>query len=148
MRAVNLLKDHTALRTDANVLMLLRHLRDIKAWDEMIAVLEIENDDGQNLSQLSDTADIAHYEAVAIYERGMKLGDTEGKKDQERARALINQVCERFPKNHEAQGFKGKVFKALFSREVQKEGEIDHEAVGRYHRDAVDAYVVQNCQSE
>eukprot|EP00038_Savillea_parva_P002340 m.113478 g.113478 ORF g.113478 m.113478 type:complete len:1536 (+) comp10803_c0_seq1:348-4955(+) len=141
LRAVGQLREHASLRTEANVLLLLRHLRDIKAWNEMIEVLEIKNSEGQPLSALSDsTADIAHYEAVAFYGRGMNLGEVEGKADQERAHALINKVCERFPKNREAQGFKGKVFKALFSRAIQREGILDHEEIAKYHKSAVDAY--------
>mmetsp|Transcript_24827 Transcript_24827/g.74688 ORF Transcript_24827/g.74688 Transcript_24827/m.74688 type:complete len:1537 (+) Transcript_24827:167-4777(+) len=147
--AIDLLREHDSLRTEANVLMLLRHLRDLKAWVEMIEVLEIKNAEGQLMSALSDTtADIAHYEALAFYNRGKiwqdKAQEELCKADQERAYTLISKVCEKFPQHREAQGFRGKVFKDLFSRAIKRQdgGDLDHDEIERYHKSAVDAYMM------
>ena len=73
------MRDEASLRSEANVLMLLQHMRDMEMWDEMIKVLQITDENGVELSVLSETSpDIGHFEARAYYKRGDKL-DKAGK---------------------------------------------------------------------
>jgi hypothetical protein len=127
----------------ANVIRVVHRLRDVEAWGTIIELLDIrDKKDGQPMSEkFAATADTAHCQAMALFKRGESLGGDKGDADEERAIALINEVCLKFPKSCLAQGLKGKAFKTRFSKYLQATVQPTHAVIEAYYRGALDTYV-------
>eukprot|EP00041_Stephanoeca_diplocostata_P036228 m.1310676 g.1310676 ORF g.1310676 m.1310676 type:complete len:1607 (-) comp24827_c0_seq2:31-4851(-) len=131
------LKDRASeiLFTDTNIVMILRHMRDIEGWDMMLDLLsDKDRVDAQLGNTIVHAPDISYLRALALYKRDRGT-------DRESAYEHIYKLCESSPNYMEAQGFKGKVFKALFSAAF-RDPHADPEVVEQHRKHSLEAYTM------
>eukprot|EP00041_Stephanoeca_diplocostata_P002197 m.24365 g.24365 ORF g.24365 m.24365 type:complete len:1617 (+) comp13054_c0_seq1:616-5466(+) len=119
---------------DANIVTVLRGMRDCEGWDMMLDLLseKREADAARGVHNASQLPEIAYLHAYALYQRNHG-------NDREESYSIIKALCVSHPEFKEAQGTKGKFYKVLFY-EYLRNPHSSLEAAESLRLNAVDAY--------